>query len=269
MKLAFSTLGCPGWSWKDIFSAAKDLRMDGIEIRGVGQTMFAPAVDVFAPERMEETKQRLAQAGLEIPILTSGACLGLPDLCKQGTDEARAYVDLANVLGVPYIRVMITPNPEPGDGDLELCVAEYAKLCDYALERKVTPLLETNGILADSAAMSSLMQQVNRENSGVLWDINHTVRFFGEKPEDTVAALSEWIKHVHVKDSVRENGKVVYRMMGYGDLPVYDSVSALKKAGYEGYISLEWVKRWNPELQEPGIVFAHFENYMCYLLGQI
>ena len=32
--------------------------------------------------------------------------------------------------------------------------------------------------------------------------------------------------------------------------------------GIDGFFSLEWVKRWNPDLQEPGIVFAHYKNYM-------
>ena len=41
MKLAFSTLGCPDFSWNDIYSMAKDLGFDGIEIRGLGNEIFA------------------------------------------------------------------------------------------------------------------------------------------------------------------------------------------------------------------------------------
>ena len=36
----------------------------------------------------------------------------------------------------------------------------------------------------------------------------------------------------------------------------------LLEKGYEGYFSLEWVKRWDFTLEEPGIVFAHYANYM-------
>ena len=35
MKVSFSTLGCPEWSWAEITSMAKDLGFDGIEIRVV------------------------------------------------------------------------------------------------------------------------------------------------------------------------------------------------------------------------------------------
>ena len=57
-------------------------------------------------------------------------------------------------------------------------------------------------------------------------------------------------------------GGVRYKLMGYGDVPVENAVLALKNIGYDGFLSLEWVKRWNPELEEPGIVFAQYKNYM-------
>ena len=41
-----------------------------------------------------------------------------------------------------------------------------------------------------------------------------------------------------------------------------DNFRKLDRAGFDGFFSLEWVKRWNPDLQEPGIVFAHYKNYM-------
>ena len=58
-------------------------------------------------------------------------------------------------------------------------------------------------------------------------------------------------------------------MMGYGDVPVFDALKILKTASYSGFITLEWVKRWNKELQEPGIVFYHYVSYMNYLMEQI
>ena len=37
MKLAFSTVGCPDFQWSEIYSMAKDLGFDGIEVRGLGK----------------------------------------------------------------------------------------------------------------------------------------------------------------------------------------------------------------------------------------
>ena len=58
-------------------------------------------------------------------------------------------------------------------------------------------------------------------------------------------------------------------MMGYGDVPVFDALKVLKENGYDGTVSLEWVKRWNPDLEEPGIVFAHFMSYITFLMGRL
>ena len=51
MKLSFSTLGCPEWSFSDIVSAAKDMGYDGIEIRGVKNVMDVPRIPEFSPQR--------------------------------------------------------------------------------------------------------------------------------------------------------------------------------------------------------------------------
>ena len=41
MKLAFSTLGCPEWTWTEIYPMAYDLGYSGIEIRGLGEEITA------------------------------------------------------------------------------------------------------------------------------------------------------------------------------------------------------------------------------------
>ena len=48
MKTAFSTLGCPDWKWREIISTAKDMGFDGVEVRGVGNTLYAPEISVFS-----------------------------------------------------------------------------------------------------------------------------------------------------------------------------------------------------------------------------
>ena len=270
MKLAFSTLGCPGWSWNEVFAAAKDLGMDGIEIRGLEEEMFAPAAKPFLPENMTATAKRMEAAGMTFSMLTSGACLGT-DEPERYLAEAKEYISLAARLGVSDVRVMCTSTPQPVETDLEQTRRLYLELVEYAAETGagVHVDIETNGVLADSAAMKKFMDGVPKENSGVLWDIHHPYRYFGEKPEYTCANIGDRVRYLHVKDSVMTPDGVAYRMMGYGDVPVFDTLRLLKENGYEGFISLEWLKRWCPELQEPGIVFAHYANYMQYLMTQI
>lgn len=269
MKLSFSTLGCPNWTWNEILAIAKDLGMSGVELRGLGDEMYAPDLKIFAPDRLDGTMSKLNQMGLEIPILTSGAYFADKNKAEEAFGEACAYIDLADKAQIPYIRVMAEPTPEPQNGDMRLAAKFYGQLCDYAQDTSVIPLIESNGQLASLGAMQDFLSAAGRSNMGVLWDIHHTVRFYGETPGRAVSALGRYIKHVHIKDSFMENGKISYRMMGYGDIPALDALRELENICYGGFISFEWVKRWNPELEEPGIAFAYFCSYMNYLLKKL
>ena len=41
--------------------------------------------------------------------------------------------------------------------------------------------------------------------------------------------------------------------LGEGDVPVRESLAALRASGYAGWLTVEWEKRWHPELEEPEI----------------
>ena len=270
MKLAFSTLGCPGWSWDEIFATAKDLGLDGIEIRGVANEMFAPNIKAFSEKHLADTKARLERANMEIPMLTTGASLGLPGDTEPHMAEAKAYIDLAQRIGCPYIRVSTSSVATPRDDeDVLQAKALYSQLCAYAKGKSVSVLIETAGCLSDSKLMRSFMRNVDPEVGGVLWDLHHPYRYCGETPAQTYENIGQWVRYIHVKDSAMEDGKLVYRMMGYGDVPIFDTLKLLDEHGYTGYVSLEWLKRWCPDLQEPGIVFAHYISYMNFLKNQL
>ena len=245
------------------------MRIDGIEIRGMENEMYAPKIRIFSEDNVPATMARMASAGLEFSELTSGAALGLPDSRENGFREAKDYIDLAARLGVPFVRVMPTFSAHPMPADLTQAKELYLELCDYAAAKGACVLIETNGLLADSAQMKKFMEGTDPKGGGVLWDIHHPYRFYNESPEQTFANIGEHVKYTHVKDSVMHEGQVSYRMMGYGDVPVLDALKVLSDNGYDGFITLEWVKRWNQELQEPGIVFYHYMNYMEYLISQL
>ena len=267
MKLGFSTIGCPGWEWSEILAVAKDLGADGIEIRGVGNEIYGPNVREFSSSRVEATRDQLRHLGLEIPLLSSSALLSAAET-EDCLDEAFDYIELAEKLGARYVRILLTSQPQPEEADLAVAAARMAKICEFAKKRGVTPLVETNGLFCNSATLAKFLEDVGSDDLGVLWDLHHTFRFGGEKPADTYCNIGARVRYMHLKDSVAEGDRVIYRMMGYGDVPIFDAVELLKEKGYDGYLTFEWVKRWNPDLQEPGIVFAHYMNYMRYLLAQ-
>ena len=264
MKIAFSTLGCPDWKWANIIATAKDMGYDGIEVRGVGSKLYAPDIRAFSSENIDSTKAKLQSMGLEISSLASHCYLFDKDNKETVIKEAVAYIDLAAQLDVKYVRVLADRDPQPSaDIDDDFVAENLSYLADYADNKNVTILVETNGVYACSDRLIALLERVNKPSVAVLWDINHPYRYFKENPQETYDKLSKYIKYIHVKDSVETtNGNIAYKMMGKGDLPVEDVLRILKENDYSGFITLEWVKRWYSELEEPGIVFMQYAGYI-------
>jgi fatty-acyl-CoA synthase len=264
MKLAFSTLGCPDFTWPEIYSMAKDFGFDGIEIRGLGDQIDAVHAQPFSEAQLPGTRKKLGELKLEVPCLSSGCCLKYGEHADRSHGELVQYIELAAELGTPYIRVLADLAPEAqGEVDDEAVLAALRRLVPVAEAAGVTLLVETNGVYADTKRLCDLLNRAASDAVAALWDMHHPYRFMGEKPGATVQNLGAYIKYVHIKDSVMEAGRLRYRMMGEGDLPIDEMMQALRSINYEGYVSLEWVKRWAADLDDAGVVFPNFANYMA------
>ena len=261
MKIAFSTIGCPEMSWVELSAMAKDLNYDGIEIRGLGQEIRAAKAKPFTAEELPNTLERLKTLGLELTCFSSGCCLKDASRRQEILDEGFEYINLAASAGVRYVRILGDVAPEVQDPVDDAVVARtLTSLADYAAFRQVTLLIETNGVYAQTSRLRSLLETVNHPAVAVLWDIHHPYRFFGESPLKTWTQIGRYVRYVHVKDSVVVDGKIRYRMLGHGDLPVFEALDLLDENGYDGYVSLEWVKRWSRDLEDAAIVFPAFAN---------
>ncbi len=266
MKISFSTLACPNWSWQDIYGAAKDLGFNGIEIRGLGNEIFSVKAKPFTDSQLPATIEKLNSLGLEISCLSSGACLKYKDKFAEAEAEIVAYAQLASKLGTSYIRILADLEPAPVDEvDDDYIIECLKKLIPIAEEYNVTLLVETNGVYCDTARLASVLDKVASRKVAALWDMHHPYRYNNEAPETTVANLGQYIKYTHIKDSViNADGKVEYRLMGSGDIPVKEMISALETINYDGYITLEWVKRWASDLSDGGIVIPQYAQYMAH-----
>ena len=204
MKICFSTLACPDFSWTDIYSMAKDLGFDGIEIRGIGEEISAVRSPVFQGEKLNATIKKLKDLKLEIPCLASGCCLKEEAAHDAVVEELTAYIELADKLGTPYIRILADKDPEPvNDINDEYIVSILKELAEVAEKyENVTLLVETNGVYSDTLRLKRLIDKTGSTKVAALWDIHHPYRYMGESPDETVKNLGNLIRHVHVKDSV-------------------------------------------------------------------
>jgi sugar phosphate isomerase/epimerase len=135
-------------------------------------------------------------------------------------------------------------------------VPHIRRLADYAGERGVKICSENHGrIMQDSDRMEELFYQVDHENYGLLCDMGN----FGVADENYVRAVSRLLPQVcfvHAKDAFHRSGMMYdpgkgfrrtrggdFRratIFGHGDVPTYQILYAIKKSGYDGYVSIEF-----------------------------
>ena len=272
LPIGFSTLGCPKWDWLQILDFATAHGYAAVELRGILETMDLPQRPEFAPAQLAATNAQLAQHGLAISCLGSSANMHEMDAAKRGAalDEGRRFIDLAQSLGAPYVRVFGNQYV-PGvarDEMLAHIARGLRELGDYAQGKGVTVLIESHGDFTDSPSLQTLLERADSPNVALLWDAHHTYVSGKEEPEVTVERLGRYIRHTHLKDSVPAGNDRRYVLTGTGDVPVRRQVEALRKIGYRGFYSFEWEKRWHPEIEEPEVAIAQYATVVSgYLQG--
>jgi sugar phosphate isomerase/epimerase len=276
MQLSFSTLGCPAWTFEDVLTHAKRWGFDGIEFRGLLTEIDLEKVPEFSPAQIARTRERLEAAKLRAVCLSSSV-----QVVAAVTDEAdrrhalgtaKHYIDMANEVGAPLVRLFCgdVPTGMLSDEAFDRASALLRTLGDYAQARQVTAVVETHDAFMRSDLLADLLRLTNHPAVQALWDIHHPYRYAGETVEQTVRHLRGHIRYTHVKDSVlHDDGSSTYVPVGVGDVPIPDALRALHAEGYDGFLTLEWEKRWHPELTNPEIVFPHYAEQMRAWLAEV
>jgi sugar phosphate isomerase/epimerase len=251
LPLAFSTLGCPKWSWSRILEQASQMGYSGIELRGIETEMdltkrpefIGTITDLGASSKMHESDKTVRAAQL---------------------DEGRRFIDLAHQLRAPYVRVFGDAIP-PGEAktDVVARVVDGLKILGaHARGSGVGVIIEAHGDFTDSPTLLEILKGAAMDNVALLWDAHHTFVEGKETPKQTFGALKAYVRHTHLKDSKPEGTGVRYVLTGAGTVPVRDTVSVLAAGGYKGFYCLEWEKRWHPEIEEPEVAFPQFVEMM-------
>jgi len=54
--------------------------------------------------------------------------------------------------------------------------------------------------------------------------------------------------------------------LGEGEVPVKEAIGTWAQHGYDGYVCVEWEKKWHPEIEEPEVAFPqHIKVLREYL----
>lgn len=268
-QLSFSTLGCPAWDFPKVIQQATKNHYSGIEIRGIKGDLDLPANSIFSPTNISSTKRQVEDAGLKIVNLGSSANMHFLDPKKRqnNLDEAKKYIELANHLSCPFIRVFPNdlPKDQPENDTVNTIIQSLIELGDFAKSTGVKVLLESHGKVIKSDMLLHIMETTNHPQVGLVWDFFNMWSITKEPPTHVYAVLKKYIFHTHIKDAIVSDMGEKYTLLGQGNAPIKEALHALKSGGYAGYYSFEWEKLWHPEIQEPEIAIPHFsKNFSSY-----
>jgi sugar phosphate isomerase/epimerase len=269
-KLAFSTLGCPDWSLKKIVDCSVENGYKGFEIRGLAGEMDLPKCPEFNKTNLPASLRLIKDNDIKIINLGSSANLHFAqeDKRKSNLDDAKRFIDLAEQLECPFVRVF--PDDLPPDQSVEqtldLIISGLVTLGEYAKGSNVTILLESHGKVVYKDMLLKIMAGANHPKVGLIWDFFNMWVVTKESPKEVFDALGKYIKHVHIKDANLVDGKPAYCLIGQGVAPLREAMDSLKRSNYKGYYSFEWEKKWHPEIQDPEIAFPHFAKEIIHYL---
>ena len=272
LPIAFSTLGCPGWTWPTVLDQADRLGYAGIELRGIQGDMDLPKRPELTGDALKQTRRDLESRGLVITDLGASAHMHEKDPALRAAqlDDGRRFIDLAHAMGVPYVRMFgdkLAPE-EPKEEVIKRIVDGFQQMAAVAKPAGVTVLIESHGDFTNSPDLQTILEGVGSPAFALLWDAHHTFVAGGEAPADTYKRLGRYIRHTHLKDSKPEGNDHRYVLTGTGVVPVKEQVRVLATGGYKGFYCYEWEKKWHPEIEEPEVAFPHYVKVMTDYLAK-
>lgn len=265
MKLSFSTLGCPNWSFDEILLRASQYGYDGVAFRGLAGELDLTKVPELYPPARANTRRRLKESGLATSMVLTSTAMMTADAEKleASLQLGQSHIDIASDLECPYIRVF--------GGQMPIGISHAAavrragerlhRLGDYAAQRGVHILIETHDDWVVTSRLRQAVEAADHPNVGVLWDVHHPIRIAGESMAQSWANIGPWVRCVDFKDSVTDfEARLGYRyvQIGDGEIPLKDALQILKAAAFDGWLTFEWEKLWHADLADPSVAFPEF-----------
>lgn len=234
---------------------AKEIGIEGMEYIALPGETFEERCELA-----HKIREKADSVGMPIISHTVGANLyqGSAEADAEEVERIKRQLDIAKILGAPVLRHDLCWSlPKDGsarsfDQMMPTLVKNAREITEYAASLGIRTCSENHGLLAqDSDRMERFFNAVNHENYGLLVDIGN----FSCVDEDNVRAVSRvapYATHVHAKDfhffDEKQDGCFQTRgcnylkgaILGEGFVNVKKCIDVIKRAGYDGYVSIEF-----------------------------
>jgi sugar phosphate isomerase/epimerase len=249
-RLAFSTLAFPDATLDTAVSLARRWGYAGVELRLIDGELIDPSMPAADRARVSQVVTR---AGMPVVAVDSSIRLTDddpgPELCR--------FLELANDWSSPVVRVFggaLAPGDPPARKQQLRAAARVLDSSVPLAERLGVAIgVETHDAFSASSVVAELLDLVDSDSVGAVWDSHHPHRM-AESPADVYANLGPRILLAQVKDARRvppDGWQLV--LLGEGEVPIREMLGLLVAGGYRRWISVEWEKRWHPEIAEPEV----------------
>lgn len=200
-----------GWREKDVAALAATARETGLAVSAMTVDPSVPIVDSTRHrefvEAVESTAAVADEVACETLIVLSGTRLDgvSDDVQRQAVIDALSAA--ASLSSVAAKQLVLEP---------------------------LNDRIEAPGyFLASSVAAASIVEDVARENVGLLYDVYHSA-VMGESIREVILAVAPALAHVHVGDYPGRHEP------GTGAVNWADVVGALRQSEYSGFVGLEY-----------------------------
>jgi sugar phosphate isomerase/epimerase len=264
VKLAFSTLGCPNWDLNQIADAVRRFGYDGIELRAVEGDLDLLNRPEFKKTELATTRRRFEDQDISVCCVDTSCNFHSPDANERSeqVDVAIRHSELAAALGASLIRVF-PDKVQPGcdrSATRDNIAACLRRIADQSPEG-VRVGLETHGDFANANSAKEIVSLAAHPDVAIIWDVANSMSA-GDPIEDAAKIVSPYLAHVHLRDAQpnEESEHWLPVLAGRGNVSFAKTIKALEGIGYDGYISFEWEKYWQPQIEEPEVAFPDFIN---------
>jgi len=243
---------------------AKECGFDGIE--------FTEGAWQQEPDGAKKIREHCEEKGITpVAFLVGADFINWGD--NDGKDEIARIcrlIDTAEELGCKLLRHDATgglPADKKFGRSFDCLLPKLAErvreVTKYAEQKGIRTMSENHGFFSqDSDRVEKLINAVNHPNYGALVDCGNFL-CADENPGHAVGIMAPYAFHVHTKDFIVKSGMEInpgegfFRsrggnylrgtIIGHGSANIAQSIGILKRAGYDGYVTVEF-EGWEDNL---------------------
>lgn len=203
-----------------------------------------------------DLKRWLSESGMEVSCITTGRMFAEdhlyfthpdPEIRKRAKDSYKSLIDMAseycNLINIGRVRGEKGKEQSEEEAD-RLFLDAYREICSYAEKKGVQVLIEPvnryeMNLINSLDQGAEFLSRAGCPNGGLHADVFH-MNIEDDRIGESLIRNGNWIKYVHIADSNR-------LAPGSGHLDFNEIFTALKRADYDGWISMEMLPGNDPD----------------------